>query len=106
MGQQRDAAEQWLKEQGIVAELDDTQYRLVKELIGSPSFGIFYGMLLYRRAMSAIALSNASLSSPERIAAASVLQGQIRAIDDLKEMVLQIAEPQTADAAEPNKEQN
>jgi hypothetical protein len=104
-GDARKAADDWLKKQGILNEVTDDQYELVRGLIGNPSFGIFYAMLRYKREESAIMLSNASLGSPGADSAASVLQGQIRAIDAIREMVLTIAEPGDAAATEEEPEQ-
>lgn len=95
-GNARAAADKWLKEQGIIAELDNTQYEQVRKLIGNPSFGIFWALLRYRREESAVMLSNASLGSPEKDCAASVLQGNIRCIDGVRELILQLAEPTDA----------
>lgn len=99
-GDARKAADIWLKQQGIVEELDDKQYELVRELIGNPSFGIFWAMLRWRRERSAIFLSNASLGSPEADSAASVLQGHIKAIDEIRDLVLELAEPTPAAGTE------
>lgn len=103
-GDAKKAAEEWLKKQGVIAELDDDQYREVKKLIGNPSFGIFYAMLLWHRQRSAMLLTNAPLGTPERDSAASVLQGHVRAIDEVREIILNIAEP-NADAAGEDEEQ-
>ena len=103
-GDLKKAADKWLKEQGIIEELDDEQWREVKKLIGNPSFGIFWAMLLWQRQRNATLLMNALLGSPERDAAASVLQGQARAIDEIRELILNIAEP-NADAAGEQEEQ-
>jgi hypothetical protein len=61
-------------------------------------------MLRYRAEQSGHALRNTSLNSPERIAAASVLQGHIREIDGILELVLNLSEPETA--AEPQESTN
>ena len=95
-GDARKHVDTWLKSFGIIEELDDQQYSQVKELIGNPSFGIFYAMLRWRRERSAIFLSNASLGSPENDSAASVLQGHIKAIDEIRDLVLELAEPTPA----------
>jgi hypothetical protein len=97
-GDARKAAADWLKKQGIIEEVSDEDFETVRQLIGNPSFGIFWAMLRWRRERSAIMLTNAPLGSPERDSAASVLQGHIKAIDEILEMVLDIAEP-PADAA-------
>jgi hypothetical protein len=103
-GDAKKAADDWLKKQGIIEDVTDEDYELVKKLIGNPSFGIFWAMLRWRRERSAILLSNASLGSPERDSSASVLQGHIRAIDEVRQMILEIAEP-NADAAGTSEEQ-
>jgi len=103
-GDARKAASDWLNKQGIIEAVTDEDYEQVRQLIGSPSFGIFWAMLRWRRERSAMLLTNASLGSPERDSAASVLQGHIKAIDEIRELVLEIAEP-TADAAGTDEEQ-
>lgn len=104
-GDARKAADKWLKEQGVIGELDEQQYEQVRSLIGLPSFGIFWALLRYRREESAIVLSNSPLGGPERDCAASVLQGNIKAIDGVRELILELAEP-TADAAEQRSDLN
>lgn len=104
-GDQRAAADAWLKKQGIIESLTDEQFESVRQLIGNPSFGIFWALLRYKREESAIVLSNAPLGGPERDCAASVLQGNIRAIDGVRELILELAEP-TADAAEQRSDLN
>lgn len=103
-GDQRKAADLWLKQQGIIEKLDDEQFELVRKLIGNPSFGIFWALLRYRREESAVVLSNAPLGGPERDCAASVLQGNIRAIDGVRELILELAEPSDEPAAEQRSE--
>lgn len=96
MSRAREAAEQWLKEQGIIAELDDQQYEEVRKLIGNPGFGIFWALLRYRAEQNGYFLRNASLGTPERACAASVLQGHIREIDGIRELILSLADPEAA----------
>lgn len=103
-GDAKKAADQWLKDQGMIEELDGDNLSTLQQLIGNPSFGLFWALLRWRRERSAIVLSNASLGTPERDTAASVLQGHIRAIDEIRELVLEIAEP-NADAAGEEEEQ-
>lgn len=98
-GDAKAAADKWLKEQGMIEALDYDQYESVRQLIGNSAFGIFWALLRYRREESAIILSNAPLGGPERDCAASVLQGNIKAIDGVRSLILEIAEP-TFDAAE------
>lgn len=102
-GDAQKAASAWLAKQGLIEELDEDQLREVQELIGLPSFGIFWAMIQWQRMRALVMLSNASLGTPERDSAAGVLQGQIRAIDDLRTLLLHIAEP-TVDAAQPENE--
>lgn len=104
-GDARKAADDWLKKQGILNEISDEDYELVRGLIGNPSFGIFWAMLRFKREESAIMLSNASLGTPTADSAASVLQGQIRSIDAIREMILTIAEPGDAAALEEEPQQ-
>jgi hypothetical protein len=99
-GDARKAADKWLKDQGIIGELSEDQYESVRQLIGLPSFGIFWALLRYRREESAIVLSNSPLGGPERDCAASVLQGNIKAIDGVRDLILELAEPTDNNAAE------
>jgi hypothetical protein len=99
-GDARRAADKWLKDQGIIQDLTDEQYSQVRQLIGNPSFGIFWALLRFRREESAIMLSNAQLGGPERDCAASVLQGNIKAIDGVRDLILELAEPTDNNAAE------
>lgn len=103
-GEAKAAAAAWLKQQGLIESLDDDQWTEVQKLIGDPAFGILYAMLMYQRAEYMVMLSNVTLGTPEKDSHASVLQGNIRAIDRMHETLLMIAEP-TADAAQQNEEQ-
>ena len=103
-GDARRAADKWLKDQGLIDELTSEDYEEAKKLIGSRSFGIFWALLRYRREESAIFLTNAALGSPQNDCAASVLQGSIKAIDSIRDLVLDLAEPSAA-AADGNEEQ-
>ena len=104
-GDKQKAALAWLRKQGLIEELDGEQLSQVQELIGLPSFGIFYAMIQFQRAQALTLLSNVTLGTPDKDSMASVLQGRIRAIDDFTQTLLSIAEP-TADAAQQNEEQN
>lgn len=99
----RASAEKWLREQGQIsleAGMDAKEFGSLQTLIGHQPFGLFMAVLAHQRAQAAVLLSNLQLGSPAQIAAASVLQGQIRAVDQIRETVLSIADPQAADAAE------
>ncbi len=103
-GDARKAADAWLKKQGIIADVTDEDYEQVKKLIGMPGFGIFWAMLMFHRQNQQAFLGNAPLGTPQADCAASVLQGSIKCIDHIREIILNIAEP-PADAAGEDKEQ-
>lgn len=95
----RIAARAWLAAQGkrsLYADfggVSPPDYELLRSLIGLPAFGIFYSLLQHQRQEYQERLSNVSLSSAESVAAAGVLQGHIRCLDQLREMLLDIADP-------------
>lgn len=100
----RAAVSHWLHTQGqrsLEVGMSQEEFGLLKGLIGAAGFGIFWSLLAQQRAEALVALSNLPLTEPAKHAAASVLQGQIRAIDQIRSTVLDIADPQAADAAEP-----
>jgi hypothetical protein len=104
------AVVEWLKQFGIVDDISEDEHRELLSLIGHKGFGLLYGLLMRDRAGWVIQLSNIALADGQKVAAASVLQGQIRAVDRLREIVLNIADPaadQTpAQAAEQEQQSN
>lgn len=107
MNERRQASLNWLNSQGqrsLGVGIDMEDFEALQGLIGHNGFGIFWSLLAQQRAEAMSVLSNIPLGSPERDSAASVLQGQIRAIDQIRETVLDIADPQAADAAQPQDE--
>lgn len=92
----RAATAQWLASQGLrnPEEISAEEFAELRTLL-SPhkGFGIFWSILAYYRQHSAIMLNNANLSTPQGVSAASQLQGNIKAIDDFRELVLNIADP-------------
>ena len=101
----RAVAAAWLKEQGqrsLSGGVDEDEFNMLRGLIGSTPFGIFFSLLAQLRAEAQVVLSNVPLGTPERDAVASVLQGQIRTVDQIRDLLLDIADPQKADAAQPD----
>lgn len=105
----REAAVGWFRAQGqrnlTDPGLEDVEFEQLRSLIGYPAFGIFWSILMNQRATAAQILSNAPLGTPERDWAAGVLQGQIRGIDQIYEMLLEVADPTDAQESS-NEEQN
>lgn len=93
----RAAVQAWMREQGIrdPGALDAGDYAKVKTLLSSdrPAFGIFWSLIMFDRQNWAIQLQNADLGSELGRSAASRLQGAIGAIDAVRDLLLNIADP-------------
>lgn len=105
--ERRAAVSHWLASQGqrsLEVGMEQEEFSSLQGLIGHSGFGVFWSLLAQLRAEAQVALSNLPLTSPEKVAAASVLQGQIRAVDQTRQLLLDIADPQMADAAQPSEQ--
>lgn len=97
----RTTARRWLSDQGqrsLYAEeggVTSREFELLRKLIGSEAFGLFYSLLAQQRAEATVCLINAKLGTAERDCSTAVIQGQIRAIDQIRETLLDIADPST-----------
>jgi len=92
----RAATAQWLASQGLrnPEEISPEDFAELRTLLAPhKGFGIFWSMLAFNRQNAAMMLSNTNLATPAGISAASQLQGNIKAIDDFRELVLNIADP-------------
>ena len=92
----RHATAQWLASQGIrnPEQVSPEEFAELRTLLAPhKGFGIFWSMLAYYRQNSALMLNNTNLATPQGVSAASQLQGTIKAIDDFRELVLNIADP-------------
>jgi hypothetical protein len=92
----RAATAQWLNSQGLrnPEEISPEDFAELRTLLAPhKGFGVFWSMLAYYRQNSAMMLTNTNLATPAGISAASQLQGNIKAIDDFRELVLNIADP-------------
>ena len=92
----RAATAQWLASQGLrnPEEISPEEFAELRSLLAPhKGFGIFWSMLMFYRQNSAIMLNNTNLATPNGVSAASQLQGTIKAIDDFRELVLNIADP-------------
>jgi len=92
----RAATAQWIHSQGLrnPEEVSPEEFAELRTLLTPhKGFGIFMSFLAFQRQTSAIMLNNANLSTPHGVSAASQLQGAIKAIDDIRELVLNIADP-------------
>jgi len=92
----RRATAQWLAQQGLrdPEKVSPEEFAELRTLLAPhKGFGIFWSMLAYYRQNNAIMLNNTNLATPVGISTASQLQGSIKAIDDFRELVLNIADP-------------
>lgn len=86
----------WLRSQGQLdfeEGVSQADFSELQTLLDSRAFGLFYALLAQERAKALVVLSNLPLSGDSNLAAASVLQGQIRAVDRVRELLLFIADP-------------
>lgn len=94
----RVAVANWLNAQGKREDLDSETLTQVQTLFAPHrGFGILWSMIAFDRARDLEELKGTPLGSPQGVARASVLQGQIAAIDRLYEMLLDIADPTVPD---------
>jgi len=92
----RRATAQWLHSQGLrnPEEISAEEFAELRTLLAPhKGFGIFWSMLAFYRQNAALMLNNTNLATPAGVSAASQLQGNIKAIDDFRELVLNIADP-------------
>ena len=107
LNSRRMAVIRWMNEQGIInpSEMDTKDFEAVRDMIGSSKgLGVILAILRFRREESMIFLRNAKLGTAQADCAASVLQGQIAALDSLRDLLLEIADP-TPNAAGNEQEQ-
>jgi hypothetical protein len=96
-------AAHWLDSQGtrdLEAGISVDEFEALKSLIGNKAFGIFWSLLRNARTQWGQVLINAPLGAPEKDAAAAVIQGHMRAFDQLRSLLLQIADPRSSAAEE------
>jgi len=76
-------------------ELDIDEWQQVKSLLGTDrkGFGIFLSMLMFERQKAVAQLTNADLSNSQGAVSAAKLQGIILAVDNVWELILNIADP-------------
>lgn len=92
----RAATAQWLASQGLrnPEEISPEDFAELRTLLAPhKGFGVFWSMLAFYRQNATYMLNNANLATPQGVSAASQLQGNIKAIDDFRELVLNIADP-------------
>jgi len=92
----RAATAQWLASQGLrnPDEISPEDFAELRTLLTPhKGFGVFWSMIAFYRQNAAIMLNNVSLATPQGVNTASQLQGNIKAIDDFRELVLNIADP-------------
>ncbi|RPJ47613.1 MAG: hypothetical protein EHM21_08080 [Chloroflexi bacterium] len=92
----RAATAQWLASQGLrnPEEISPEDFAELRTLLTPhKGFGIFWSLLAFYRQNAALMLNNTNLATPSGVSAASQLQGNIKAIDDFRELVLNIADP-------------
>lgn len=97
MNDKRKAVLAWLNSLGIrnPEELDLNDYQQVLKLLGNdrPGFGIFISLLMFERQQAAIQLNNTDLSNSAGAVKASKLQGIIQCVDNVRELIMNIADP-------------
>lgn len=93
----RQAVISWRGSLGIrnPEELDIDEWQQVKSLLGTDrkGFGIFLSMLMFERQKAVAQLTNADLSNSQGAVSAAKLQGIILAVDNVWELILNIADP-------------
>jgi hypothetical protein len=92
----RFATAKWLADQGLrnPETVSAEEFAELRTLLAPhKGFGIFWSMLAYYRQNAALMLNNTNLATPNGVSTASQLQGNIKAIDDFRELVLNIADP-------------
>lgn len=88
--------EQWLNDVPIRTELSAIELEQLFLLTTNAAFKGLLGLLLGERQSKLIQLANLPLNSPETSARASVLQGEIKGIDKIRQTLIEvyIAQPQ------------
>lgn len=93
----RNAALKWLNSLGVrdPSNLAVEDYAKVKSLLGSdrPAFGIFFSMLMFERQQAVAQLMQADLSNSSGAVKAAKLQGIVQCVDNVRELVLNMADP-------------
>jgi hypothetical protein len=83
-------AQGWLTSLPVVTEIEDSkQLEAVQSLLGHEGFATFLGLLLGSRQAFYVALAAIPLDGAANAARASVLQGQIKGIDLVRQTVLE-----------------
>lgn len=88
--------EKWLNAVPIRTELTSAELDDLFDLTQNRAFKALLGLLLGERQSKLIQLANLALNSPEASARASVLQGEIKGIDKIRETLIEVfmAQPQ------------
>jgi hypothetical protein len=81
----------WLEELPILAELKDSkQAEAVRSLAGHEGFGLLIGLLMATRQAFYVQLANLPIGNSTDAARFSVLQGQTKGIDLVRETLLEL----------------
>jgi len=94
-----DNTARWLDSQGrrdLEVGISVPEFQALRGLLQSPAFGILWSLIRNAKLQHEQVLANTSLGTAASDAAASVIQGHIRAFDQLRNLLLQIADPRTA----------
>lgn len=88
--------EQWLNAVPIRTELSAIELEELFQLTENRAFKALLGLLLGERQSKLVQLANLPINSPETGARASVLQGEIKGIDKIRETLIEVymAQPQ------------
>jgi hypothetical protein len=98
MNEVRGAVLQWLNSLGIrdPSNLDQGDYAKLRGLLSSsdrPGFGIFLSMLMFERQQMVAQLMTADLSDAKGAVRAAKMQGYVQCVDNMRDLILNIADP-------------
>jgi hypothetical protein len=82
--------EKWLNAVPIRTELTGAELNDLFELTANRAFKALLGLLLGERQSKLVQLANLAINSPETGARASVLQGEIKGIDKIRETLIEV----------------
>jgi hypothetical protein len=94
----RQAVLTWLNNVGIrdPGNLDMSAYTQLRGLLSSnerPGFGVFMSLIMFERQQAVAQLIQVDLGSPENTARVAKLQGIVQCVDNIRELILNIADP-------------
>lgn len=106
--EKRYAVTRWMADQGVrdPEQVSQEEYaELMSLLAPHKGFGIFLSIIMFERQQAAALLNNLNFATPQGASTGSQLQGTIKAIDTIREIVLNIADPVGDRSEAPNQKQ-